>query len=158
MVKSVMGENSMKQRSAAHEAPRTEGATGRRGGRQTCIPATNTVPFSSKAQVPYLRRWVPWRESFPSSYSWYFTDYLQMFSQAFLTLLYYTLYSFNGLMVNKIYSIKDSYAILRENHNRKWTIKIWQICIVEELTSWEPGSHWWLLLQGVGGVEDSQRY
>lgn len=55
MVNRVMGENSMKQRSAAQEAPRTEGATGRMGRRHTWMPATSTAPFSSRAQDPYLK-------------------------------------------------------------------------------------------------------
>lgn len=54
MVNRVTGEKSMKHRSAAQEAPRTEGATGRMGRRHTWMPATSTVPFNSKAQVPYL--------------------------------------------------------------------------------------------------------
>lgn len=56
IVNKVTGEKSMKQRSAAQEAPRTEGATGRMGRRHTWIPATSTAPFNSKAQVPYLEK------------------------------------------------------------------------------------------------------
>lgn len=54
MVNTVTGEKSMKQRSATQEAPRTEGATGRRGMRHTRMPATNTDPLNSKAHDPNL--------------------------------------------------------------------------------------------------------
>lgn len=54
MVNKVTGENSMKHRSAAQDAPSTDGATGKMGRRRTRMPATSTDPFNSRAQDPYL--------------------------------------------------------------------------------------------------------